>query len=31
LEALTGEQPQVDYPVLPASTAATPQPEPMRP
>jgi len=31
LHALTGEQPEVEYPILPASTAATPQPEPMRP
>jgi cytochrome c peroxidase len=27
LEALTGEQPEVEYPILPASTAATPLPE----
>ena len=31
LHTLTGEQPQVEYPVLPASTADTPLPEPMTP
>ena len=28
LDALTGDQPKVTYPVLPASTGATPQPQP---
>ena len=28
LHALTGEQPAVVYPILPASTAATPRPQP---
>ncbi len=28
LETLTGEQPQVTYPILPPSTAATPPPQP---
>jgi cytochrome c peroxidase len=28
LESLTGEQPQVTYPILPPSTATTPQPQP---
>lgn len=27
LQTLTGEQPKVEYPILPASTASTPQPE----
>lgn len=27
LHSLTGEQPQVAYPLLPASTASTPKPE----
>jgi cytochrome c peroxidase len=31
LETLTGEQPRVEYPILPMETAATPRPEPMRP
>ena len=31
LESLTGEQPQIDYPILPASTASTPLPELMLP
>lgn len=30
LESLTGEQPRIDYPVLPPSVAATPQPDPKR-
>ncbi|MCB2101996.1 MAG: cytochrome-c peroxidase [Rhodobacterales bacterium] len=29
LESLTGEQPEVVYPILPVSTNATPQPQPM--
>ncbi|MDK9722057.1 MAG: hypothetical protein OEL53_12835 [Rhodospirillales bacterium] len=29
LNALTGDQPKVTYPVLPASTAATPKPTDM--
>jgi len=29
LRTLTGEQPRVDYPILPANTAATPKPEAM--
>ena len=28
LSSLTGEQPQVTYPILPPSTATTPQPQP---
>ena len=28
LKSLTGEQPQVTYPILPPSTATTPQPQP---
>ncbi len=28
LDALTGDQPKVTYPILPASTGATPQPQP---
>ncbi len=28
LETLTGEQPQVIYPILPPSTADTPRPQP---
>ena len=28
LKSLTGEQPQVTYPILPPSVAATPRPEP---
>jgi cytochrome c peroxidase len=31
LGTLTGEQPKVEYPLLPTETAATPRPEPMRP
>lgn len=31
LESLTGEQPRIDYPVLPPSVAATPRPDPGRP
>jgi cytochrome c peroxidase len=31
LHTLTGEQPEVEYPILPASTADTPLPEPMTP
>ncbi len=31
LRTLTGEQPQVDYPILPASTGTTPKPELMIP
>ena len=27
LHTLTGEQPRVEYPILPASTATTPRPE----
>lgn len=30
LKTLTGEQPRIDYPLLPASTAKTPRPEPMQ-
>ena len=28
LKSLTGEQPQVTYPILPPSTVATPEPQP---
>ena len=28
LDSLTGEQPQVTYPILPPSVATTPQPQP---
>jgi len=31
LGTLTGEQPRIEYPLLPPRTAATPKPEPMRP
>ncbi len=31
LGTLAGEQPRVEYPLLPTETAATPKPEPMRP
>ena len=31
LKTLTGEMPKVEYPILPAETAATPKPEPMIP
>ena len=31
LGTLTGEPPQVEYPLLPTETAATPKPEPMQP
>jgi cytochrome c peroxidase len=30
LNSLTGEQPQVTYPILPPSVATTPQPRPLQ-